>query len=182
MNDKIKEFMKLKKCSDYKIGDEDIVCKNYPEDYKFIRKQGSKWIYGESHRDKEKIVKRFKVKEEATLCLVYKIYTIKKSIELKKPYVRMWSQMSNEDLIKEGNRLFETEYLKQLRILNDDQLIYKEKYIIDNTFSKRTIEDFRLFKLFSLKAFEQTRAELIEFGVDPQELDNNFRFENLISL
>lgn len=182
MNDKIIEFLKLKKCSEYKIDDEDIVCNSYPENYCFIRKEGSKWIYGENHRGKEKRVKEFKMKEEALLCLVYNLYTIKKSIELKKGYVVIWSQMSNEDLIKETDLLFETSLLKQLEILNEEQLIYKEKYIIDNTFSKRTIEDFRLFKLFSLKAFEQTRNELIKFGVDPLELDNNFRFENLVDL
>lgn len=182
MNEKIKEFIIEKNCNGYKISSEPIVSVSYPENYYFIRKVGNVWLYGECRRDKERIVKKAETEGEALLCLVYKLYTIKKSIELKKPYVMKWSQMSNEDLIKEVDRLFETTFLKQLKILNEEQLIYKEKYIINNSFSERTIEDFRLFKLFSLKAFEQTRDELIEFGVDAVELDKYYRFKNLVDM
>lgn len=182
MKEKIKEFMKLKQCTGYKIGDGDIICNSYPENYYFIRKENSKWIYGRSHRDKEKIVKEFQTEEEALLCLVYKLYTIKKIIELKKPYVMKWSQMSNEELIKEIDNPNIYNLAKKLVVLNDDQLIYNEKYIVNNIFPERGIERFRLSELYTLKAFEQTRDELIEFGIDPLELDRYFRFENLVDL
>ncbi len=182
MNDKIKEFIKLKKCSEYKIEDDEIICNLYPEDYYFIRKESNKWIYGESHREIEKVVKEFEFKEEAMLCLLYKLYTIKKSIELKRPYVKEWSQMSNDELRKQIDTLFEITFLKQLEILNDEQLIYKQKHIINNSFYERSIEEFRVFKLFSLKAFNQTKQELVDFGIEESELDKYFRYENLVDL
>lgn len=183
LKEKLKEFMKLKQCNGYKIGDEDIVCNSYPEDYDFIRKENSKWIYGESHRDEEKKVKEFYTEEEALLALVYILYTGSLQIMLKEDYVIKSIDLKDNEKIKFIESIFSKEELHQLKIKNN-RLLYHDKYLIENYLDKYNIEieQFYFLSMFDLKAFEQTRRELIEFGVDPAELDKYFRFENLVNL
>ncbi len=77
MSEQIKEFIRYKNCDLYKINDEEIVARSHPENYKFTRKENNMWIYGKSQRDKDKIVKTFKTEEEALLCMLCSLYTIK---------------------------------------------------------------------------------------------------------
>ncbi len=178
MIEQIKEFIRYKNCDKYKINDEEIVARSYPENYKFTRKENNMWVYGKSQRDKDKIVKTFKTEEEALLCLLCSLYTIKISIKIKEG--KDWSSMTKEELIKEVDDPDINEFTNRIEILNDEQLIYDKKYSIDNEFSKDEIDEYRLIILYDLKAFEMTRKELIEFGIDELQLEKYYKYENLV--
>ncbi len=184
MIEQIKEFIRYKNCDLYKINDEEIVARSYPEDYDFTRKENNVWVYGASHRDKDKIVKIFKTEEEALLCMLYILYTIEISIKIKEG--KDWSSMTKEQLIKELDDPDINEFTNRIEILNDEQLIYDKKYPIDNKYSKDKkysideIDEYRLIALYKLKAFEMTRKELIEFGIDELQLEKYYKYENLV--
>ncbi len=178
MTEQIKEFIKYKNCDLYKINDEEIVARSYPENYKFTRKENNMWVYGKSQRDKDKIVKTFKTEEEALLCMLYSIYTIYTTIKLKEG--KGWHLMTKEELINELDDPDINEFTNRIEILNDEQLIYDKKYPIDNEFSKDKIDKYRLIILYDLKAFEMTRNELIEFGIDELQLEKYYKYENLV--
>ncbi len=88
--------------------------------------------------------------------------------------------MTKEELINELGDPDINEFTNRIEILNDEQLIYHKKYPIDKKSSKRKIEFTRLIALYDLKAFEMTRNELIEFGIDELQLEKYYKFENLI--
>lgn len=179
MKNQIRKFLIEKNCDGYKIDDEDIVSQSYPENYHFIRQEENGWIYGVSRRDEETIKKSFLKEEEALLYLLYLVYTSKIQINLMRGYMSYFRTLSKDELEVELKNVFTSKELEMLKVYDDKNIVYIDKYYISNNM-EYDISKFHYVKLFALRAFEKTKEELVMLGVNPLDLDNYFRFEKLI--